>query len=516
MFIDDIIQVSLGSDASIKRSSAIVPLVFHILGRPNSPTDNNNRCDLLELDKLKAEGTPNETQRVLGWIINTHSLSIQLPKDKFITWSKAVKQLSKSKWTTYGTLVSLRGQLNHAALGIPLARYWLRRLTDHIENANDKTRKSTVNSTSNHPKPRPWFRFDIPTALAQDMLVWEKFLQQAYDRISLNLLTLRRPTHVYFADACPTGMGGFSVSTGVAWRCELDTSIFDSMGTSDDTDQSIRESAANHNINTTSNNLFEFIAIVVSIWLDHIADQIPSESAIFALSDNSSAVGWLHRASYGMNRPLHSKVSHKFINIILDSGSTLISQHIPGRLNIVSDLLSRRFDLSDSSLTSLLLEKCKSQVPQNFVIRPLPKEVKLWISSIVPMLPEFSLGKLKVPPKAGTELGADGLTTSIQLDSPMTPSLTPFNPSTTKLLSSVHFSSNTEIVNGLHNIRDLLNQALSRRPLATWHRSSGITPGKAPATLRSAKSTPSLGHSSKPGPMKTLPKKERKQSLGNT
>jgi hypothetical protein len=41
--------------------------------------------------------------------------------------------------------------------------------------------------------------------------------------ISMNLLLTRRPTHILVSDAsCPSGLGGYSVTNGMAWRHEID------------------------------------------------------------------------------------------------------------------------------------------------------------------------------------------------------------------------------------------------------------------------------------------------------
>jgi hypothetical protein len=48
--------------------------------------------------------------------------------------------------------------------------------------------------------------------------LWQSFLHQAQSGIRLSLLTTRRPTNIIHTDACPHGLGGFSVSSCRAWR----------------------------------------------------------------------------------------------------------------------------------------------------------------------------------------------------------------------------------------------------------------------------------------------------------
>ena len=46
------------------------------------------------------------------------------------------------------------------------------------------------------------------------------FLTHAKQGIDMNLITYRRPTHVYRSDSCPAGLGGYS-HAGFAWRYPL-------------------------------------------------------------------------------------------------------------------------------------------------------------------------------------------------------------------------------------------------------------------------------------------------------
>ena len=47
-----------------------------------------------------------------------------------------------------------------------------------------------------------------------------RFLDIAKKRIDMNLIALRKPTHVYPLDTCPYGLGGYS-NKGFAWHFEI-------------------------------------------------------------------------------------------------------------------------------------------------------------------------------------------------------------------------------------------------------------------------------------------------------
>jgi hypothetical protein len=58
-------------------------------------------------------------------------------------------------------------------------------------------------------------------SLPRDLKLWLYFLKQAVNGISLNLLTFCHPTHIGCSNASEHGIGGFSATTGIAWRWEI-------------------------------------------------------------------------------------------------------------------------------------------------------------------------------------------------------------------------------------------------------------------------------------------------------
>jgi hypothetical protein len=73
-----------------------------------------------------------------------------------------------------------------------------------------------------------------------------KFLDSAKKGVSMNNLTFRKPTQIYRSDSSEFGMGGYNITSGVAWRFELPV------------DCRLR----------TSINSLEFIACIINIWVD--------------------------------------------------------------------------------------------------------------------------------------------------------------------------------------------------------------------------------------------------------
>jgi hypothetical protein len=177
--------------------------------------------------------------------------------------------------------------------------------------------------------------------------------------MSLNLITYRRPSFLCWSDACPEGLGGFD-HLGFAWRIQIP--------------QEFREYVVE------KNNSLEFIASIVMIWQAVLYERISPEDCFLSLGDNTSSVGWLHKASVDptKNLPLFL-ASRKFAQIMLTNHLCLYSQPIPGISNTIADTLSRRFDLDDDALTSFINSVPILQVQNAFRTFPVHPEISSWM-----------------------------------------------------------------------------------------------------------------------------------------
>jgi hypothetical protein len=63
------------------------------------------------------------------------------------------------------------------------------------------------------------------------------------------------------------------------------------------------------------------------------------------------------------------------------------SQWLPGEANIVADSLSCVNNRTDSKLTNLFCMHCPSQIPEHFVIQPLPNNITSWLTALLLSLP---------------------------------------------------------------------------------------------------------------------------------
>ena len=139
---------------------------------------------------------------------------------------------------------------------------------------------------------------------------------------------------------------------------------------------------------------------------------------ILAYTNSSSALGWLYKESFSEEQPEHDEVSRWLELWLMKYDSALYYQHIRGIQNFIADVLSRDHHLTDEQLTFMFQNILPLQTPQNFVICPLPAEIRSWVTS----LSRFSTkNQGSLPPPTRSKAGAliDGADSWATLESTM-------------------------------------------------------------------------------------------------
>ena len=108
-------------------------------------------------------------------------------------------------------------------------------------------------------------------------------------------------------------------------------------------------------------NLFKFIASAITIHL--LLAAFYSSRKILAYTYNSSALGWLYKASFYSSISVHNKVARWLALELMTFDSALYSQHIRGKHNIIADSLFRDHHLSITQLTNSFLRLYPDQTP---------------------------------------------------------------------------------------------------------------------------------------------------------
>eukprot|EP00978_Attheya_sp_CCMP212_P013560 scaffold34037_cov42-Attheya_sp.AAC.3 len=119
-------------------------------------------------------------------------------------------------------------------------------------------------------------RTKIKPAEAEDLRLMQAFLTKAHQGISMNLLTFRRPNIVLRLDASTShGLGGYSAD-GRLWRWAIPIPW----------------------LGLLNINILEFLAVVIGIWIEVLEGRLTPLSCILAMTDNTSAAGWVRKSNF--------------------------------------------------------------------------------------------------------------------------------------------------------------------------------------------------------------------------
>ena len=106
-----------------------------------------------------------------------------------------------------------------------------------------------------------------------------------------------------------------------------------------------------------------------------------------AYTDNSSALGWLHKASFDpVKKEAHNHVAREMAKFLMDNELSLYSQHIKGKHNVIADSLSRDMHICDNKLTFLLNNLFPFQTRKNLNLEPLSNKIECMLYSLKDML----------------------------------------------------------------------------------------------------------------------------------
>ena len=154
---------------------------------------------MAEKKKLLAEAGPDEMKVILGWLFNFRKLTVYLPENKHVAWTRTIKDVLAANKTSYTELDTIIGRMVHVGFIISQIYHFMSRLRDLMWRS--RNRRS----------------IKLTTSTRKDLELMLFFLEDAKEGIDMNLLVFRKPDKVYRSDSCPAGMGGYSCD-GHAWR----------------------------------------------------------------------------------------------------------------------------------------------------------------------------------------------------------------------------------------------------------------------------------------------------------
>ena len=113
VYLDDSIVISPDLPGNRDRARGAIALAIHAVGRPLAENETVPRNHLISKSKLKAEAALTELLIMLGWLLNTRQLLIQLPDHKWSVWRKTLVDMIKKGKTTFDEMETVVGRLTH-------------------------------------------------------------------------------------------------------------------------------------------------------------------------------------------------------------------------------------------------------------------------------------------------------------------------------------------------------------------------------------------------------------------
>lgn len=364
VYIDNTVIISLHSILNDPKASAAVPdVVIQFVGHPLLPNEPILREDMLCLWKLLVEDRLEEIKNTLGWDIDVQNFCLKLPTYKFRAWSHSMKTMLKAGVTSFSPLETLLGRLTHMSVIMLNILHFMGRVWQLCISASK------------------WRSVKLSLVHTEDITLLHEFMSKAHTGIDINLITFWTPTHAYFSDACPSGIGGYN-DRGKAWQWSIP--------------HHLRHSAS---INMTS------------------------------------GAGWLRKSNfadkgdhpYFLHAKLQAACSH--VARFIKHNIWKYSQWFPCKDNIIADSLSRNFHLLTAALTSLNHSFLPQQSCQLFITATLPQKIVCWLCAWLQQLP-VNRQPHKAHQQSNLQYGQDGKNSYSPLIFPTTLTYNPFTPQT--------------------------------------------------------------------------------------
>ena len=185
----------------------------------------------------------------------------------------------------------------------------------------------------------------------------------------MNILVESWPNHLFITDSCKNGSGVFSLKSGRHFRFEL----------------------TDYLKSRDSNNFLEYLAKIVAIFVSIVEDEVHPLDCYFSCTDNTSEIGWSFKRNFSgcaraemkigdaLSREevsSHLTFSRKLAPLVIDHSMCLHEQHLKGIRNLVANILSRCFHLSEVILNHLLLHFYPSSYPVLSECFPFPERLR--------------------------------------------------------------------------------------------------------------------------------------------
>jgi hypothetical protein len=417
IFVDDFI--SLGQRPFLRRVRRTLLHAIDEVIRPLDRHDSKHRREPVSLKKLRAGDCSWSTVKlVLGWIIDTVNLTIQLPPHRVERLWEILNSIPRDqKRTSVKKWHKVLGELRSMSIALPGSRHMFGRLQNALS-LKDGGRVALKKGVHQALDDFRWLAQDLeerPTRIAE-LVPLSPIAEGHHDASGAGA------GGVWFPGQQANPRLGYEPNVPILWRLQWPQFITDAIVSSDNPS------------GTITNSDLELAGGLIH--LDCAAQTMDArERTLLSKGDNLNTTFWERKGSTTTNSVpayllrmfgIHQRF-HRYVPRF---------DYISGPSNVVADSLSRDFHLSLKAIHSQL----SHLFPQNvgFQVWTPPSEL---VSSIISALQRKQSAResLLVAPKAPSRTGRSGSTSQLSWAS------TPFSkPSKTKFQS--YRSSCTEFV----------------------------------------------------------------------
>jgi hypothetical protein len=311
----------------IAQSPGHLPLLNSLLHTIDTvlqePPDTNRRSIVSASKIAKGDATFSTTKRLLGWDIDTATMTITLPEHRKQGIQQQLQNIITRKRVSRRLYQKLLGTLRSSAPSL----YGANNLFSSLQFALTETRHDRIRITP------------LTRAILQD---WITLLDTAAQHaVPIHTVVPHTPQVIGTTDASKEGMGGCWVDItttppqNMLWRAQFPPAIQNSL-----------VSTLNP-LGTISNSDLELAAIVLGSALISQHSNIPHANICLG-SDNTPAVTWTNKGSTTSIGPaaylLHQLAQHR-----RRRPYSLSTTFVPGSTNTIADCCSRLFHLHDAA-----------------------------------------------------------------------------------------------------------------------------------------------------------------------
>jgi hypothetical protein len=312
----------------------------------DTPSPSVRRHIISESKIAKGEASWSTTKTILGWNIDTATMTLALPEHRQHRLLSSLRlmgtkqRVSRKKWQ------QLLGELRSVALAISGAKY-----------------NFSLLQTALTQQCQP--RIRITSLLRQALHDWTQLLQQLSIPMPLHHVAPRAPDIIVGCDASVLGVGGWlwdpsNPTTVHLWRHPFSPDIQRRL-----VSRTHQLAASDSHIN---NSELELAGVVLSTYLatDLCHHSHPN---IWCTSDNMAAVAWANNGSTSSTAP-SAFLLRALGQLSQRRRFNLSVYYLPGSANTIADSLSRRFDCPWTFFLDDMLPPLSPQTSWNIVHLP--------------------------------------------------------------------------------------------------------------------------------------------------